>query len=88
MKILKKIFLSAAVIGAMASGTAQAADKIVLDGSTTVGPIAKAFADHFTKATGVEVTVSVRSQACQAARQSTQRCRSAASTASPRSRRD
>ena len=58
MKILKKIFLSAAVIGAMASGTAQAADKIVLDGSTTVGPIAKAFAEHFTKATGVEVTVS------------------------------
>lgn len=58
MKILKKILLSAAVIGAMASGTAQAADKIVLDGSTTVGPIAKAFAEHFTKATGVEVTVS------------------------------
>ena len=58
MKIFKKILLSATVIGAMASGTAQAADKIVLDGSTTVGPIAKAFAEHFTKTTGVEVTVS------------------------------
>ena len=58
MKIFKKILLSATVLGAMASGTALAADKIVLDGSTTVGPIAKAFAEHFTKTTGVEVTVS------------------------------
>jgi len=58
MNLFKKILLSATVFGVMASGTAQAADKIVLDGSTTVGPIAKAFAEHFTKATGVEVTVS------------------------------
>ena len=54
MKIFKKILLSATVLGAMASGTAMAADKIVLDGSTTVGPIAKAFAEHFTKTTGVK----------------------------------
>ena len=58
MKLFKKILLSATVFGVMASGTAQAAGKIVIDGSTTVGPIAKAFADHFTKTTGVQVTVS------------------------------
>jgi len=58
MKIFKKFLISAAVLGVMASGTAQAAGKIVIDGSTTVGPIAKAFADHFTKTTGVQVTVS------------------------------
>lgn len=58
MKLFKKICLSAAVFAFMASGTAHAAEKIVLDGSTTVGPIAKAFAQHFTKTTGVEVTVS------------------------------
>ena len=58
MKLFKKILLSATEFGGMASGTAQAAGKIVIDGSTTVGPIAKAFADHFTKTTGVQVTVS------------------------------
>ncbi len=58
MKLFKKILLSATVFGVMASGTAQAANKIVIDGSTTVGPIAKAFADYFTKTTGVQVTVS------------------------------
>jgi len=58
MKLFKKILLSATVLGVMASGTAQAASKIVIDGSTTVGPIAKAFADYFTKTTGVQVTVS------------------------------
>ena len=58
MKLFKKILLSATVFGVMASGSAQAAGKIVIDGSTTVGPIAKAFADHFTKTTGVQVTVS------------------------------
>ncbi len=58
MKLFKKILLSATVFGVMASGAAQAAGKIVIDGSTTVGPIAKAFADHFTKTTGVQVTVS------------------------------
>ncbi len=58
MKLFKKILLSATVFGVMASGSAQAAGKIVIDGSTTVGPIAKAFADRFTKTTGVQVTVS------------------------------
>jgi len=58
MKLFKKILLSATVFGLMASGTAQAAGKIVIDGSTTVGPIAKAFADHYTKTTGVQVSVS------------------------------
>ena len=59
MKLFRKILLSAAVFGFMASGTASAAgNKLVLDGSTTVGPIAKAFAAHFTKETGVQVTVS------------------------------
>ena len=58
MKLFKKILLSATMFGVMASGTAQAAGKIVIDGSTTVGPIAKAFADYFTKSTGVQVTVS------------------------------
>ena len=58
MKLFKKILLSATVFGVMASGTAQAAGKIVIDGSTTVGPIAKAFADYFTKTTGVQVIVS------------------------------
>jgi phosphate transport system substrate-binding protein len=58
MKLFKKILLSAAVFGVMASGTAEAAGKIVIDGSTTVGPIAKAFAEHYTKATGIQVTVS------------------------------
>ncbi|MEI6846836.1 MAG: phosphate ABC transporter substrate-binding protein [Chlorobiaceae bacterium] len=58
MKLIKKIVLSCAVFGLMASGTAQAAGKIVIDGSTTVGPIAKAFAGYFTKTTGIQVIVS------------------------------
>ncbi|NTU97049.1 MAG: phosphate ABC transporter substrate-binding protein [Chlorobiaceae bacterium] len=58
MKLFSKIILSAAVLGVMASGNAMAAGKIVCDGSTTVGPIAKAFAEHFTRTTGVQVTVS------------------------------
>lgn len=58
MKFFKKILLSATVFGLMASGTAEAAGKIVMDGSTTVGPVAKAFASYFTKTTGVQVVVS------------------------------
>jgi phosphate transport system substrate-binding protein len=58
MKLFKKILLSATVFGVMASGTAHAAGKIVIDGSTTVGPIAKAFAGYFTKTTGIQVVVS------------------------------
>ncbi len=59
MKLFKKMLYSAAVFGLVASADASAAgNKIVIDGSTTVGPIAKAFAAHFTKSTGVQVTVS------------------------------
>ncbi len=58
MKLFRKIAFSAAMLGVMAAGNAQAAGKIVIDGSTTVGPIAKAFAEHYTKTTGVQVTVS------------------------------
>ena len=59
MKLFKKILYSAAVFGLVASADAMAAgNKIVMDGSTTVGPIAKAFASYFTKTTGVQVTVS------------------------------
>ncbi|NTV98395.1 MAG: phosphate ABC transporter substrate-binding protein [Chlorobiaceae bacterium] len=58
MKLFRKIILSAAVLGVMASGNAMAAGKIVIDGSTTVGPIAKAFAESYTRSTGVQVTVS------------------------------
>ena len=58
MNFFRKIILSATVFGVMASGTAGAAGKIVIDGSTTVGPIAKAFAGYYTKSTAVQVTVS------------------------------
>jgi phosphate transport system substrate-binding protein len=58
------ILLGAAILvaGALlcpAAGAAQGdAKKIVMDGSTTVGPIAKAFAEYFKKHHGVNVTVS------------------------------
>lgn len=58
MNLFKKIIFGAAVMGLMAAGDASAAGKIVLDGSTTVGPIAKAYAAYFTKKYHVEVTVS------------------------------
>lgn len=58
MNLFRKIVFGAAVLGFMAGGTAEAANKIVMDGSTTVGPIAKSFAAYFTKTTGVQVTVS------------------------------
>jgi len=58
MKLFRNILLGAAVLGVMSAGEASAAGKIVMDGSTTVGPIAKSFAAYFTKTTGTEVTVS------------------------------
>lgn len=58
MKLFSKILMGAAVFGMMASGDASAAGKIVMDGSTTVGPIAKSFAAYFTRTTGTDVTVS------------------------------
>ena len=59
VNMFRKALFGAVVFGLMASGNAFAeGKKLVLDGSTTVGPLAKAFAAHFTKTTGVEVTVS------------------------------
>ncbi len=53
---MKKIIAIAAVAAAV--GTASAQQEIVIDGSTTVGPIAKAFAEYF-KAAHPEVNVTV-----------------------------
>ncbi len=60
MKALRKTVTGLAAIG-MAVGIAAAGDakKIVVDGSTTVGPIAKAFAEYYMgKHTDVNITVS------------------------------
>jgi len=55
---MKKAALSAMLIFA-AAFTAVAEEKIVIDGSTTVGPIAKAFAEYFmAENPGVNITVS------------------------------
>ena len=52
--------LAALVITGMALTTASAADKVVIDGSSTVGPIAKAFAGFYMQKTDdVNVTVSI-----------------------------
>ncbi|QHI70604.1 phosphate ABC transporter substrate-binding protein [Tichowtungia aerotolerans] len=54
---MKKAMLS--MILTAAALTASAADKIVIDGSTTVGPIGKAFAEYFMAANpDVNITVS------------------------------
>lgn len=58
---LKKILAAALICGFVGMfGTANAKDeKIVIDGSTTVGPIAKAFAEHYMKKNrNVNITVS------------------------------
>lgn len=60
MKKIQKLMAGAAVLG-MAAGIAMAGDanKIVVDGSTTVGPIAKAFAEYYMgKHPEVNITVS------------------------------
>jgi phosphate transport system substrate-binding protein len=55
---VKTAALLAALIG-VGSAFAADANKLVLDGSTTVGPIAKAFAEAYMKQNpGVEITVS------------------------------
>ncbi len=55
---MKKTILALAAATA-AAGIVHAADKIVIDGSTTVGPIAKAFAEYFMAANpDVNITVS------------------------------
>ncbi|MBN2163868.1 MAG: PstS family phosphate ABC transporter substrate-binding protein [Pontiellaceae bacterium] len=54
---MKKVIAIAVVAASV--GVASAQDKIVIDGSTTVGPIAKAFAEYFMAAhSEVNVTVS------------------------------
>ena len=55
---MKKAVFSSVLISAVAL-SAVAEDKIVIDGSTTVGPIAKAFAEYFMAANpNVNITVS------------------------------
>ncbi|MCX6177932.1 MAG: phosphate ABC transporter substrate-binding protein [Chlorobiales bacterium] len=57
--MIKKLLHLAALLIFTAVGTADAAtNTIVLEGSTTVGPLAKSFATYFTKKYGVRVTVS------------------------------
>jgi phosphate transport system substrate-binding protein len=54
---MKKIIAIAALAATV--GSASASDKITIDGSTTVGPIAKAFAEYFMTANSdVNLTVS------------------------------
>lgn len=52
---LSLIVLAAAGLSAAPAGTQK---NIVLDGSTTVGPIAKAFADYYKEKSGVGATIS------------------------------
>jgi len=57
--MINKLLLIAALLVFAAANTADAASNtITLDGSTTVGPLAKSFATYFTKKYGVHVTVS------------------------------
>ncbi len=57
--MMKKLLLLVILLAFAVTGTADAAGKtIVLDGSTTVGPVAKSFATYFTKKYGIRVTVS------------------------------
>jgi phosphate transport system substrate-binding protein len=57
MKVITTILTLALLTGSF--GFTADANKIVVDGSTTVGPIAKAFAEHYMKLNpGVNITVS------------------------------
>ncbi len=59
MKKINKLFASVAALTVLGSATGNAQDKLVLDGSTTVGPIAKAFAEYYMQLNPtVNVTVS------------------------------
>jgi phosphate transport system substrate-binding protein len=58
MMMLKKLFFLFAFLSFAVAGQVQAGNTITMDGSTTVGPIAKSFAAYFTKKYGVQVTVS------------------------------
>ena len=57
--MIKKLLLLYALVVLAAVGTADAASNtLILDGSTTVGPLAKSFATYFTRKYGLHVTVS------------------------------
>ncbi len=57
--MIKKLLLLFVLVIVGTVGSADAATStIVLDGSTTVGPLAKSFANYFTRKYGVHVTVS------------------------------
>ena len=61
MKNGRMLVLAAAILATalFAGGPVSAQDKIIIDGSTTVGPIAKAFAEYYMqKNPGVNITVS------------------------------
>ncbi|HWQ26415.1 MAG TPA: phosphate ABC transporter substrate-binding protein [Chlorobaculum sp.] len=53
-----KALSTLALVTLVSAGQAEAKNGIILDGSTTVGPIAKSFAAYFTKKYKVPVTVS------------------------------
>ena len=56
---MKKQMLTVGLLVGSMCGLVQAQDKLVLDGSTTVGPIAKAFAEYYMRQNpGVTITVS------------------------------
>lgn len=57
-KIATTMTLIALAAAAFTSAPAMAEKSIVIDGSTTVGPIAKAFADYYKEKTGVGATIS------------------------------
>ena len=58
MKYPGKALSVFALVLLVATGRAEAKSTIVIDGSTTVGPLAKSFAAYFTKKYSVPVTVS------------------------------
>ncbi|MFW5856632.1 MAG: phosphate ABC transporter substrate-binding protein [Planctomycetota bacterium] len=59
MGFMGKLICAVALAVVTTGAFAQAEDKLILDGSTTVGPIAKAFAEYYMKQNpGVEVSVS------------------------------
>jgi len=58
LKIWVRAFAVVAMLSLFAGGSAEAKNGIVIDGSTTVGPIAKSFAAYFTRKYRVPVTVS------------------------------
>ncbi len=56
---IKKSVLAALVAGGMVMGVSAAEDQLTLDGSTTVGPIAKAFAEYMMRQDSkINITVS------------------------------